>query len=133
MDRVVNILILLFIIVFDPLAICMVLVFNFLNKPEDLTKENKESIPNDNPSVTITNDPIIVKEMPENPVEIITEQPREQSDIPEPIQSPQPDPIDSLSEEELKIKRAFEMQERRRLKKQRVANQLYSEDTEKTY
>lgn len=31
MDKIVNILIILFIIVFDPLAICMVLVFNFLN------------------------------------------------------------------------------------------------------
>ena len=31
MDKIVNVLILLFIIVFDPLAICMVLVFNFLS------------------------------------------------------------------------------------------------------
>jgi hypothetical protein len=38
MDKVVNVLILLFIIVFDPLAICMVLTFNFLNKPEDIEK-----------------------------------------------------------------------------------------------
>jgi len=38
MDKVVNILTLLFIIVFDPLAICMVLVFNFLNKPEEETE-----------------------------------------------------------------------------------------------
>jgi len=38
MDKVVNVLILLFIIVFDPLAICMVLAFNFLNKPEDIEK-----------------------------------------------------------------------------------------------
>ena len=31
MDKIVNVLILLFIIVFDPLAICLVLAFNFLN------------------------------------------------------------------------------------------------------
>lgn len=49
MDRVVNVLILLFILVFDPLAICMVLAFNFLNhlkKPEIAsiyTKGDKES------------------------------------------------------------------------------------------
>lgn len=40
MNKVVNVLILLFIIVFDPLAICMVLAFNFLNKPEN--EENLE-------------------------------------------------------------------------------------------
>lgn len=34
MDKIVNILIILFIIVFDPLAICMVLVFNFLSLSE---------------------------------------------------------------------------------------------------
>jgi hypothetical protein len=34
MDKIVNILIILFIIVFDPLAICMVLVFNFLSLGE---------------------------------------------------------------------------------------------------
>ena len=38
MDKVVNVLILLFIIVFDPLAICMVLAFNFLNKPEKVNE-----------------------------------------------------------------------------------------------
>jgi hypothetical protein len=42
MDKVVNILIILFIIVFDPLAICMVLVFNFLNKPEEILNLKKE-------------------------------------------------------------------------------------------
>ena len=40
MDKVVNVLILLFIIVFDPLAICMVLAFNFLNKPENEVNDN---------------------------------------------------------------------------------------------
>ena len=43
MDKVVNILILLFIIVFDPLAICMVLAFNFLNKPENELNDNTNS------------------------------------------------------------------------------------------
>jgi hypothetical protein len=42
MNKVVNILIILFIIVFDPLAICMVLVFNFLNKPEEILNLKKE-------------------------------------------------------------------------------------------
>ena len=43
MDKVVNVLILLFIIVFDPLAICMVLAFNFLNKPENELNDNTNS------------------------------------------------------------------------------------------
>lgn len=52
MDKVVNILIILFIIVFDPLAICMVLVFNFLNKPEEILNLKKEEE--------------IIKEMPDD-------------------------------------------------------------------
>lgn len=39
MDSIVNVLILLFIIVFDPLAICMVLAFNFMNRKEDALVE----------------------------------------------------------------------------------------------
>lgn len=41
MDKVVNVLIILFIIVFDPLAICLTLAFNFLYT---LKKETKESL-----------------------------------------------------------------------------------------
>ena len=44
MDKVVNVLILLFIIVFDPLAICMVLAFNFLNKPEKDAKDTESNL-----------------------------------------------------------------------------------------
>jgi len=43
MDKIVNILIVLFIIVFDPLAICMVLAFNFLNRNE-VPKQDIDSI-----------------------------------------------------------------------------------------
>ena len=41
MDNIVNILIILFIIVFDPLAICMVLAYNFMNE------ESKEFVNSD--------------------------------------------------------------------------------------
>lgn len=60
MNKVVNVLIILFIIVFDPLAICMVLAFNFLNKPEsNIIEEDIESIigeiypelPSDHPQI----------------------------------------------------------------------------------
>jgi hypothetical protein len=40
MDTIVNILIILFIIVFDPLAICMVLAFNYLNENKEEQKQN---------------------------------------------------------------------------------------------
>jgi hypothetical protein len=40
MDTVVNILIILFMIVFDPLAICMVLAFNYLNEDKEEQKQH---------------------------------------------------------------------------------------------
>jgi hypothetical protein len=50
MDKVVNVLILMFIIVFDPLAICLVLVFNYLNKPvlnvSSITNDSEELVVN---------------------------------------------------------------------------------------
>jgi len=43
MDNIVNILIILFIIVFDPLAICMVLAYNFMNEQREMSvKEDIE-------------------------------------------------------------------------------------------
>lgn len=57
MDNIVNVLILLFIIVFDPLAICMVLAFNFMNRKEELPlleemNETKINFPADLPTET---------------------------------------------------------------------------------
>ena len=43
MDSVVNVLIILLIIVFDPLAICMVLVFNSMSKTSEDNKPKEES------------------------------------------------------------------------------------------
>jgi hypothetical protein len=40
MDTIVNILIILFMIVFDPLAICMVLAFNYLNENKEEQKQH---------------------------------------------------------------------------------------------
>ena len=40
MDIIVNILIILFIIVFDPLAICMILAFNYLNENKENQKQH---------------------------------------------------------------------------------------------
>jgi flagellar basal body-associated protein FliL len=44
MDYVVNVLIILFIVVFDPLAICLVLAYNFM-KSDLENSESKEVIP----------------------------------------------------------------------------------------
>ena len=46
MDTVVNILIILFMIVFDPLAICMVLAFNYLNEDKEERKQHIINIMN---------------------------------------------------------------------------------------
>ena len=43
MDKVVNILIILFIIVFDPLAICMVIAFNQLNESKPNDEDNLDN------------------------------------------------------------------------------------------
>jgi hypothetical protein len=43
MDKVVNILIILFIIVFDPLAICMVIAFNQLNESKPDNEDNLDN------------------------------------------------------------------------------------------
>ena len=68
MDKVVNVLILLFIIVFDPLAICMVLAFNFLNKPENEVNDN-------------TNSSLKEEDLESKTEEIHPEQPSEQPQI----------------------------------------------------
>lgn len=129
MDRVVNILIILFIIVFDPLAICMVLAFNFLNK--SITGKHENITSNEIPFEEIKNETTFINDPIKNSEESITETPREQSNTTEQVLSPQTNSNEGLSEEELKTKRVFEMQERRRLKKRQQLN-VYSDDS-KTY
>ena len=82
MDKVVNVLILLFIIVFDPLAICMVLAFNFLNKPED-----NENTPESNPYETIPNAILKEEDLGSKFEEIYPEQPSEHPQIQSEIES----------------------------------------------
>lgn len=65
MDKIVTILILLFIIVFDPLAICMVLVFNYLNKPEDAPEKELNLVIE--PDTTYTNTTDVVDTPSETP------------------------------------------------------------------
>lgn len=73
MDKVVNILILLFIIVFDPLAICMVLAFNFLNIPK------RDEFEDNNPIYNKEED--LGSKMDENLPEQPSEHPQIQSEI----------------------------------------------------
>lgn len=87
MDKIVNWFILLFVIVFDPLAMALLISFNFLsNKPKleeikieleevkEQVQEIKEEKPlQDNPKKNLINDPIIVNEVPEIIQEIFTQ------------------------------------------------------------
>jgi hypothetical protein len=145
MDKVVNILIILFIIVFDPLAICMVLAFNFMNDKKLKKEPSKEPIED-------TKDPFIIHdtpkepvftpsnedsfnflfksedELPENTTVQPSEQPREQS-----VQE-QPNPKPKLSQIELKelqkesIRKKAEQDRLQKLKKD-----IYDESQTKTY
>ena len=101
MDKIVNILIILFIIVFDPLAICMVLAFNFLNR------KNEDSVA----PVLIETEPSIVEE--EIIEELPTEAPLGQSETESiNIDTQQQVPDNTVVESELDKRRA-EKQKRR--------------------
>jgi len=135
MDNVVNVLIILFIIVFDPLAICMVLAFNYLNTPkEDEPKPTIEIFEpiahldkNDvNPNEFIPNEEIITNltdsevEFLENLVEQPSEQPRIQSEI---------ESLDNLIQPEINDVKQSQTKsdvDRKRLKKQEKAQALYT-------
>lgn len=101
MDNVVNMLIILFIIVFDPLAICMVISYNFLNNKASTLSSNE--LPSNETLLPITNTLV--------DIEVITpiqpsEQPQIQSDsivmdnviteIPNDATTPDPETISKL-------------------------------------
>lgn len=68
MDKVVNILIILFMIVFDPLAICMVIAYNQLNESKSNNKDNLDNF-SDEELADIVMD--IQSETPLEPIESI--------------------------------------------------------------
>jgi hypothetical protein len=136
MDSVVNILIILFIIVFDPLAICMVLAFNFMSKSKEDDKPKEEiqkeiNFPKEDefpiePDFFVNTDPIIE--------DYIAEQPSEQP-LTQPVQEPVitiPQPRDK---EELKELKRREIDKARKVKtiKKTPDENLYNEDNSKTY
>ena len=146
MDKVVNILIILFIIVFDPLAICMVLAFNFMN-----TKKPKEE-PYKISSEEDSKDPFIIHEntkettftpsnedsfnffinneddLPENTYVQPSEQPREQS-----VQE-QSNPKPKLSSSELKELQKESIRQKAKEDRIRKAKKdIYDENQSKTY
>jgi len=130
MDSVVNVLIILFIIVFDPLAICMVLVFNSMSKtPEDnkpketpqkeINFPKEEYIPYE-PDFFLNPNEIIA----DNIVDLPSEQPLEQSEPSTIISKPR-----NNTKEEYKESIRKE-EERKRNKK---LDDLYNESNSKTY
>lgn len=107
MDTVVNILIILFMIVFDPLAICMVLAFNYLNEESDKPQNN------------ITTSDELIDSFSDQELEYMTNV--IQSDTPqEPIETISMD-IVPKEEEDLEITE----DERRQLEKQNKLQQQY--------
>ena len=101
MDNVVNMLIILFIIVFDPLAICMVISYNFLNNKASTLSSNE--LPSNETLLPITNTLVDIEVItPTQP----SEQPRIQSDsivmdnviteIPNDATTPDPETISKL-------------------------------------
>ena len=130
MDSVVNVLIILLIIVFDPLAICMVLVFNSMSKTsednnpkEEPQKEinfpKEEYIPYE--SNFFVNPSAIIED---NIVNLPSEQPLEQSEPSTIISKPR-----SNAKEEYK-ESIRKTEERKRNEK---LDDLYNESNSKTY
>ena len=130
MDSVVNVLIILLIIVFDPLAICMVLVFNSMsktsedNKPtekpqKEINFPKEEYIPYE-PDFFVNPSAIIEA----NIVDLSSEQPLEQSELSTIISKPR-----SNAKEEYK-ESIRKTEERKRNEK---LDDLYNESNSKTY
>jgi hypothetical protein len=136
MDSVVNILIILFIIVFDPLAICMVLAFNFMSKPEEDTKPEEEvqkeiNFPKEEfvpyePDFFVNADAIIEDSMADKPLEQPLTQP-----VQEPV-IPIPRPRNKEEFKELK-RQEIDRDRKENLAKQKLKENLYNEDSSKTY
>lgn len=130
MDSVVNVLIILLIIVFDPLAICMVLVFNSMSNPSEDNKPKEkpqkeinfpkeEYIPYEpdffvNPSAIIE----------DNIADLPSEQPLEQSEPSTIISKPR---INAKEEYKESIRKAEERKRNEKL------DDLYNESNSKTY
>lgn len=131
MDKVVNILIILFIIVFDPLAICMVLVFNFMNK--DHLKDELVEIPFEEDTYDPNFFGTTTEENANNLSDQPTEQPREQPDPGDQVlvsQIPEQDIInnETLSKTviDAEAKKKQDEIDRKRMEKQKKAQKLYS-------
>ena len=140
MDKVVNILIILFIIVFDPLAITMVLAFNFMNKKPEV-ESVLESSPNDNVYPSVAEREELLKEMMQkdqelglydhdwNDTEITPEQPTET-----PLEQPAQDTNNQTPTTEESATPQLTKAEKRRIEKQERQKQMYAPgNSVKTY
>ena len=140
MDKVVNILIILFIIVFDPLAITMVLAFNFMNKKPEV-EPVLESSPNDNVYPSVAEREELLKEMMQkdqelglyepdwNDTEITPEQPTET-----PLEQPAQDTNNQTPTTEESATPQLSKAEKRRIEKQERQKQIYAPgNSVKTY
>lgn len=130
MDSVVNVLIILLIIVFDPLAICMVLVFNSMSKTSENNKSKEEpqkeiNFPKEEyipyePNFFVNPSAIIEDYTPEQP----SEHPLEQSESSAIISKPRRNAKEEYKES------IRQLAERKRNEK---LDDLYNESNSKTY
>lgn len=122
MDKIVNVLIILFIIVFDPLAICMVLVFNFMNTKEPIDNSSEEDFNEWDREFFVTSSP----EPFDNKVEKPLEQPQAQPEPEDQVIIPQPIIEDVKTEDIIVSAPIITDIDRKRMEKQLKAQKLYS-------
>lgn len=132
MDKVVNLLIILFIIVFDPLAITMVLAFNFMNKKPEIEPVLEEDFEQPKTYPSAAEREALLEEImrmdqeaglydiePVNAADQPTEAPLEQSP------KDTNDQIPTLVEEVDETTKKLSHSERKRIEKQKAAQEMY--------
>ena len=129
MDKVVNFLIILFIIVFDPLAITMVLAFNFMNKkPEIEPVINTE--PKTYPSAAEREALLaeMMKSDQESGLYDIAQDSTPVQPIETPVESPAKDVINTIptdTAQAVNAEKKLSHSERKRIEKQKAAQEMY--------
>jgi len=129
MDKVVNFLIILFIIVFDPLAITMVLAFNFMNKKPEI-----EPVINNEPKTypSAAEREALLAEMmrqdQESGLYDISQDSTPVQPIETPVESPAKDVINTIPTDiaqAVNAEKKLSHSERKRIEKQKAAQEMY--------
>ena len=133
MDKVVNFLIILFIIVFDPLAITMVLAFNFMNKKTEI-EPVIEPVINNEPKTypSAAEREALLAEMmrqdQESGLYDISQDSTPVQPIETPVESPAKDVINTIPTDiaqAVNAEKKLSHSERKRIEKQKAAQEMY--------